>query len=170
MMIAMEVVMAEQTPPDFRPEIMRLKPEDVPPFLMERTTYLLHRTGMGMVHKFEEALAPLRIRVHHYAVLAVLSLGRPASQIDIASNLRFDRNKMVNIVDELEQLGLARRETNPEDRRAKAVVLTDAGRAALKAAWELERAVEDECLAALTPDQRRQLHELLRCVVTSKRE
>ena len=155
---------------DPRPLLMRLPADEIPASLMARTSFLLHRSGMALIHQFAVALAPLRIRPHHFHVLQVLSLGRPASQIDIAEPLGFDRNKMVNIVDELEELGLARRETNPEDRRAKAVALTDTGRATLKAAQELERAVEEEYLAPLAPEQRAQLHELLRTLATAKRD
>jgi len=75
---------------------------------------------------------------------------------------------MVNIVDELEQLGLAKREMNPDDRRAKAVRLTDAGRAVFETALKLERAVEDQVLSGLTPPQRKQLQDLLTALATTK--
>ena len=155
---------------DPRPLLMRLPADEVPASLMARTSFLLHRAGMGLMHGFAEALVKLHLRPHHYHVLQVLSLGRPASQLDIAEPLGFDRNKMVNIVDELEALGLARREPNPEDRRAKAVVLTSAGRTALKAAEEMERKIEEQYFAPLTAQQRSQFHELLHALVSAKRE
>ena len=62
----------------------------------------------------------------------------------------------------LEERGLVQRRTDPSDRRAVIVALTDSGRhlvgAALTSLLERERAL----LSPLTPHQRRQLADLLR--------
>ena len=151
-----------------RPEFMNIFANEMPPFMLARTSFLLHKVGIRMIDLFEEALVPLHIKPPHFMVMAVLSMEQPSSQIDIGDKVSFDRNKMVNIVDELEQLGLAKRQMNQEDRRAKAVCLTDAGRAAFEAALKLERAVEDQVLSGLTPPQRKQLQDLLKALATAK--
>ena len=43
-----------------------------------------------------------------------------------------DRTTMVALIDELEQAGLVRRRTHPDDRRKNAVELTPAGRDTLR--------------------------------------
>jgi len=156
--------------PPLPPPPLLLKPEDFPSFFMERTSFLFHRTAITMMLEFGKALAPLRIRPHHFVVMAVLSTGQPPSQIEVGAKVRYDRNKMVNIVDELEQLGLAKREVNPNDRRAKAVRLTDMGQATYEAALKIETAVEEKCLSALTAPQRKQLHEMLKIVVAAQKK
>ena len=127
-----------------------------------RLSLLLHRVNFELQDQLERALEPLGIKVPHYAVLSVLAAGQRASQIDVGGQIRCDRNKMVVLVDELEARGLARRQANPADRRAKTVSLTDAGRVALHKALMLEQEVEARVLAPLKPAQREAFHELLR--------
>lgn len=54
---------------------------------------------------------------------------------DLASRVVLSRSGLTRLLDRLEQAGLARRERAPEDRRGAYATLTDAGRAALQAAW-----------------------------------
>ena len=51
------------------------------------------------------------------------------SQRELAGFLGCDASNVTGIVDRLEALGLAERRIDPEDRRVRQVVLTDAGRA-----------------------------------------
>ncbi|MCY3019670.1 MAG: MarR family transcriptional regulator [Planctomycetota bacterium] len=133
----------------------------VPAFIKERTGFLLQTAAISVVSTFEKNLAPLKLKIPHYVVLNTLSEGGQPSQVEIGCKVRFDRTKMVNVVDELEELGLVKREANPTDRRANILRMTDAGRAALEAARKIEMAVEDEFLATLTPLQRRQFQQTL---------
>jgi DNA-binding MarR family transcriptional regulator len=151
-------------PPEF------VHPDDLPPFLQQRTSFLLHKVGISMLHLLGDSLEPLQIAPHHFMVMNVLSTEPSRSQIGIGSKVRFDRNKMVNIVDELEQMGLARREANKEDRRAKVVVLTDKGRAILDAALKLEEAVQERVMAALSPHERKQFHDMLKVLAAGLKQ
>ena len=103
-------------------------------------------------------------------VMAMISTGKTPSQIEVGAKVRFDRNKMVNVIDELEELGLARREANPDDRRAKTVCLTERGRATFETALKLETTIEEKCLSALSSQQRREFHQLLRTIVLAQPE
>jgi DNA-binding MarR family transcriptional regulator len=55
----------------------------------------------------------------------------------LATDLRCDNSYVTTIVDNLEEAGVARRETHPTDRRIKMIVLTDLGRQLAERAHEL---------------------------------
>jgi DNA-binding MarR family transcriptional regulator len=81
---------------------------------------------------------------------------RPSTMRELAASMSTDAPHMTVLVDELERLGLVRREPHPEDRRAKIATLTEEGRqAARKADAILKRPpaalrdLPDEDLAAL---------------------
>jgi DNA-binding MarR family transcriptional regulator len=88
-------------------------------------------------------------------VLLMLGDG-PHSLSDIAEAQRIDKPYATAIVDQLEQLGLATRTSDPDDRRRKMVTLTPAGRSAAVTA----RDIMDEppaVLAGLSPAELTQL-------------
>ena len=127
--------------------------------------FVLNRATQQMREDFESALRPLGIKSRHYGVLRVAAEAGPLPQQIIGDILSCDRNMMVSIVDDLEQLGLARRDVNPQDRRAYAISLTAAGKKLLDKANAIALAVEEKFLAPLSPRQRRQLQELLNTLV-----
>ena len=121
---------------------------------------------LGKVHelardRFEQALAPLGLRVRHYGVLAALAEQSPVAQNALGERLYIDRSTMVAVIDELEAAGRVVRRRNPQDRRAYHLELTDDGRAALQEAGRVVDRVQDEVLAPLDHDQRQQLQAVL---------
>jgi DNA-binding MarR family transcriptional regulator len=72
---------------------------------------------------------------------------------------------MTNRIDRLTERGLVRREPDPHDRRGVLVVLTDAGRDRVDAAFTDLLAGEQALLAGLTQRQRESLAGLLRDLV-----
>jgi len=68
---------------------------------------------------------------------------------------------MVEIVDELEQAGIALRLRNPQDRRSYLVTLTTGGKAKQKRAAKAFDDAVDEFFSPLKPAERRQLAEML---------
>jgi DNA-binding MarR family transcriptional regulator len=99
-----------------------------------------HRLGFLVAqahHRFrtraDEVLGPLGIEVRHFGALTALAGGVP-SQRELADRLRISGPVVVEMVDALEALGLVERRRDPADRRSNALVVTDAGRAALERA------------------------------------
>jgi DNA-binding MarR family transcriptional regulator len=127
--------------------------DPVPPALCRWTGALLHRATQRLHEHAERALEPLGIRTRHYPVLAVLS-DASLTQIEIGRMLCVDRSTMVVLLDELERLTLVARDRHPEDRRAYAVRLTDAGRETLAKATDVVETIEHDCFDALNPDER----------------
>jgi DNA-binding MarR family transcriptional regulator len=88
-------------------------------------------------------------------VLLMLGDG-PRSLSDIAEAQRIDKPYATAIVDQLEQLGMATRAADPDDRRRKVVTLTEAGRSAVVVARDIMDAPPAD-LAGLSPAELTQL-------------
>jgi DNA-binding MarR family transcriptional regulator len=69
---------------------------------------------------------------------------------------------MVATLDSLEERGLAERRPHPDDRRKRAVYLTEKGEETLREGRKVGQAVGRQVFAALSADERKQLHSLLR--------
>ncbi len=86
--------------------------------------------------------------------LPLLRLSRattPMRQKDLAASLSLDGSSVVRLIDSLETAGFVRREEEPLDRRAKAIVLTSRGRATARRLEEVAQRVREDALAGL-PD------------------
>jgi DNA-binding MarR family transcriptional regulator len=101
-----------------------------------------------------QALGVSWARVRALQRLAV----QPRTLSELAEQLAADRPYVTLIVDGLEERGLVQRTPHPEDRRAKVVALTEAGRAATAHA----EAILDEPPAALHDAPPEDLEALLR--------
>lgn len=93
----------------------------------------------------EDALKPLGLRVRAYRMLRVLYADGPQRQNALGAQLGIDRTSIVGIIDDLEAMGLVKRERSKEDRRAYEVRLTPKGRKCIAKAidrvFETERAM-----------------------------
>jgi DNA-binding MarR family transcriptional regulator len=92
--------------------------------------------------------------------LVRLSKDDGMSMGEMAKGLGCDPSYVTALVDDLDERGLARRESAPFDRRVKIVALTDAGRA-LAAEIDAVLSVPPAAFAALSPVELRQLSKLL---------
>ena len=134
----------------------------LPNSLSESVGFLLSKLAQEGNDLIQRHLAELGIKSRHYGVLAVLDHNGPLSQQAVGELLHIDRTTMVAIVDELERLGCASRGTDPRDRRAYRLELTDAGRRTLESAEQVVARGNAELVAALRPADQRQLLYLLR--------
>jgi DNA-binding MarR family transcriptional regulator len=124
--------------------------------LMAGLVSLFHR-------EYEEAAAARSLTGAQAKVLALLRRG-PMPMRRIAQTLSCEPSNITGIVDRLESRGLVERQPDPGDRRIKLVVATEAGR---NASAELRESLDfaREPLAALAPDERADLRDLLRRIV-----
>ncbi|MEH3034165.1 MAG: MarR family transcriptional regulator [Aeromicrobium erythreum] len=100
-----------------------------------------------------------------YKILRFVEGSTCQSQIRIAAALGVDRTVMTYLIDELEQAGLVTRRPDPQDRRARLIDLTDAGRDRLATARERMAQVERHVLAGLDEGEVDQLRTLLGKIV-----
>jgi DNA-binding MarR family transcriptional regulator len=103
----------------------------------------------------------LGIRLKELAALAYLRDHEAASQQALMQALCLDANSCVLLLNELEAAGFAERRRDASDRRRHLVALTPAGRQALERAERAQESIEDDVLAALGPDERAALRDLL---------
>ena len=124
--------------------------------LMASMVSLFHR-------EYEEAAAARSLTGAQAKVLALLRRG-PMPMRRIAQTLSCEPSNITGIVDRLEARGLVERQPDPGDRRIKLVATTESGRAA---SAELRESLHfaREPLAALAPDERGELRDLLRRIV-----
>ncbi|WP_037603423.1 MarR family winged helix-turn-helix transcriptional regulator [Streptacidiphilus rugosus] len=125
------------------------------------TGYLLYRLGLRSGSLFNEGLEQHGLRLRHYAVLRYLATVEGARQRELADRLGYDPSAIVSLLDDLQRLGLAERRPDPNDRRNRIVVLTEAGRALLRDSEQDSARVTDALLAPLAPADRATLHALL---------
>jgi MarR family transcriptional regulator, lower aerobic nicotinate degradation pathway regulator len=133
----------------------------VPEELVSSPIFLLKRLGMKAKEESQAAYTDAGVHPYHYAILATLAEGERETQGAIADALDYDRGQLVGLLDEMEEAGLVERRRDPEDRRRQVVVTTPAGRKMLVRLRAIAEQLDDEFLAPLTPEQRKQLQKLL---------
>ena len=139
-------------------------PRPLPRFpeeLVASTAFLLKRLGFIAKEQAIEAYERTGLGPYHHAVLIALGENSHETQGAVADALGYDRGQMVGLLDELEEQGLVERHRDPSDRRRHIVKLTPEGKKMLGRLRVLARQIEDEFLAPLDEQQRRQFHSLL---------
>jgi DNA-binding MarR family transcriptional regulator len=123
------------------------------------------RLAAAMGLDADTRLTPTRLRA-----LDTLAESGALRVSELADRMSVDETTGTRLADRLEAAGLARRERDPDDRRATAVVLTPAGRriAAEMAGRRLE--FFRDVLAALDPGERAELVRLTRKATAALRE
>lgn len=124
--------------------------------------FLLARANALALAAANSALAEHGLKPRSYSVLALASDDVLPTQRELAEFLRLDPSQIVALVDELEKRGLVERRPDPNDRRANVVVATEAGRALFARAQKSTRAAERSLKAAVPPEERERLGDLLR--------
>jgi DNA-binding MarR family transcriptional regulator len=123
--------------------------------------FLVSRLGFQVSADLAGALTPLGIEPRHFGLLRVLAASEGQTQRAIGQALGLHPNRVVSLVDELEQQDLVHRGRHPSDRRAHALSLTGKGRRVLNDAFQAAFSIEEELCADLQPAERDQLLDLL---------
>ncbi|MFI8454876.1 MarR family winged helix-turn-helix transcriptional regulator [Kitasatospora sp. NPDC085464] len=134
---------------------------ELPPSLLDLSTYLLSRVGRTARVRLAERLAGRGLRLWHMAVLASLADFGPQAQRDLVRRLSLDPSDLAKVADQLAAAGCVERARDRADRRRVSVSITTAGRALLAELDAQARAVQDEVLAPLDAGERQVLQSLL---------
>jgi DNA-binding MarR family transcriptional regulator len=116
-------------------------------------SFMLAHASHVLATRMTAAFAEIGITPREYCVLYHASTGE-LTQIELARLSDLDKTTMVVTLDELEAAGYAERHPSPADRRARIVVVTDAGRRVVAAGHKIADAVHREVLAELAPASR----------------
>jgi DNA-binding MarR family transcriptional regulator len=133
----------------------------LPAELVASNLFLLKRLGFAAKARSMDEYERLGQSPYHYAILILLEGSAPETQAEIADALGYDRGTLVGLLDELEEQALVERKRDPDDRRRQLVRITADGKNALAKLRALSKRLEDEFLAPLDAEQRKELHALL---------
>jgi DNA-binding MarR family transcriptional regulator len=136
------------------------------PALREVTSMLVNKMADRARVLFDDALGEsLGLHVKHFGILFLLNSDGPSSQTELVQQLGVDKASMVQFIDHLEKLELAKRSPNPRDRRYHIITITEKGLEVLKQGLEISIAVEQELFSGISNEERKQLNSLLRRVL-----
>jgi MarR family transcriptional regulator, transcriptional regulator for hemolysin len=116
-------------------------------------SFMLAHASHVLATRMTAAFAEIGVTPRDYCVLHHAASGQ-LTQGDLARLSDLDKTTMVVTLDELEAAGYAERHPSPADRRARIVVVTDAGRRVVAAGHKIADAVHREVLAELAPASR----------------
>jgi DNA-binding MarR family transcriptional regulator len=129
--------------------------------LSEFLPYRVVALGHLLSRRLARAYAGENISVAEWRVLAVISQAQTMAARDVVARTPMDKMAVSRAVAALEGKGLIRRQPDRRDRRVATLALSAPGRALFARVASLARAYEDWLLAALAPDDRRDLLALL---------
>ena len=133
-----------------------------PEALGEFTGFLMNWVAVRSRDRFAAEMAALDLRPPHFAAITVIAANPGQTQQELVAATEIDPSTVVQIIDELEAAGLAERRRHETDRRKRALHLTPAGEAVLVEARAAAHRVGRETFGALSPEERKLMHGMLR--------
>jgi len=105
-----------------------------------------------------------------YAALAAVKAHKGIDQATLAGLIAYDRTTIGGVVDRLEQKGLVSRRVSKEDRRARVLEITTAGKRTLTGIEPAVAAAQKAMLRGLDASESAQLLRLLRKAIDASNE
>jgi MarR family transcriptional regulator for hemolysin len=140
---------------------------DPPQPLHDNLCWLLSRASYTLTTEITAALEDLGITPRAHAVLMAAQTG-DHSQTELARMVGLDKTTMVVTLDELEAAGLAERRPSREDRRARVIVVTEAGKRLVREGEQIVARIHADVLDALPADERQGFVDGLTRLVTER--
>ena len=109
-------------------------------------------------------------RPAHSAVMAHIDIEGGTRLTTIAARANITPQAVGELVDDLERQGYVVRRPDPDDRRAKRIVLTERGQACVAAALSTIATLEAELEGLLGSAELAQLHDMLGRIATAARK
>ncbi len=134
----------------------------IPRPLRDCIYFLLEVSGDDASQELSRVLQDkYNIATRHYAILNVLIEEGEMNQQDLAIRVNVNRNAMVQLIDQLEQLGLAKRTVNQKNRREHIIAVTDQGKRVGTQARSAVSEANENYIMKLNNAERKQLITLL---------
>ncbi|MDX6667218.1 MAG: MarR family transcriptional regulator, transcriptional regulator for hemolysin [Solirubrobacteraceae bacterium] len=130
-------------------------------------SWLLNKAHYVLATEMIVGFAPLGVSPRGYHVLAAAA-GGEHTQTELADIIGLDKTTMVVTIDELEEAGLAERCPVRNDRRARVIKVTKAGKRKISEGEAVIERVQNDVLQALPPGQRHALVESLSTLVADR--
>jgi DNA-binding MarR family transcriptional regulator len=127
--------------------------------------------GYGAVQRLMEPyFARFGLTPPQFQVLTIINRlkGQQPTQRRLGRELYVSFPNITVMLGRLEEAGLIRRRSNPEDRREKFVELTGQGRARLQRIWKVHQQQLDRVVAGLTEEEQVELARLLNKMIAGQ--
>jgi DNA-binding MarR family transcriptional regulator len=124
-------------------------------------TYVIGRVEQGVRRELRARLRPLALSVPDVTTLSVLRGRSGLSNAQLARRALTTPQSMIEVLASLERRGLVVRRADAANARIMRAELTDPGRRLLARADAVVAKLEDELLAAVSPDAREQVRAAL---------
>jgi DNA-binding MarR family transcriptional regulator len=116
--------------------------------------YLVNRVGVIIAEQFgAETLAPHRLSIAMWRVMAVLASAGGQRQIDLSDLTSIDASTLSRIVTRLVRMGLVTRERSPSSNREVAVALSAKGSALMTRLIPRAREIEADAATGLSAEE-----------------
>jgi DNA-binding MarR family transcriptional regulator len=134
---------------------------------VDNTAALLGQAYSRLGHRIVDGViaAGFQQRPAHSGVFAHIDLAG-TRLTELAARANMTPQAMGELVDDLERLGYVERQPDPTDRRAKLIVLTNRGRACMRAAFETISGIESNLEALLGSQGLVRLRDALRRIIS----
>ena len=127
--------------------------------------YLANRVGMIIAEQFgEEALAPHKLSIAMWRVMAVLAANGSQRQIDIVDKTSIEASTLSRLVTRLVRMGLVARTRSTNSNREVAVELSAKGTTLVARLIPVSRQYETDAIAGLSSQELALLKSTLRSV------
>ncbi len=119
-------------------------------------------TYIKMQRRVEEMLLPYGLALSQFEGLAKVGMNPGVIQQDLVKYLLVTKGNVGALVDRLEEQGLIERQSDPADRRANRLYLTDSGTKMITEIFAKHRVLVKDMLSPLGSKQRETLRLLLK--------
>jgi DNA-binding MarR family transcriptional regulator len=125
------------------------------------TGFLLRKVSSASFEAFSETVGAFGLHPMHFGMMSIIDADEPVSQLELSRRTGIDPSTMVARMDMLDQHGLVERIRSANDRRNYEIRLSPKGRELLAELQQKAAERGERFFAPLTPQERKQLHELL---------
>lgn len=130
---------------------------DLPRFFPYRLSILEQQVSAALARRYAE----LGLDRMQWRVLATLARGDGITAREVGAFTRMDKMQVSRALARLREAGLVQRDTHPDDRRASLLRLTETGRERYRQICPRVLEEERRILSLLSPEEARQLQELI---------
>ena len=123
--------------------------------------FLLDDVARLYARRFEEHARGLSLTLHQCKALAVLANCEGINQRRLSETSDIVSTNLVRILDRLEAVGWAERRSDPHDRRAHSLAITESAKPVVQSILQIIRKTNTEVLRGLTSDEVHLLMNLL---------
>ncbi len=131
--------------------------------------HLIRRLNQISTHTFSKQMqaAGFDLTPVQFAAMDAIASQPGIDQASVAAKIAYDKATIGGVIDRLQAKGLVERSISARDRRAREVTLTAAGQAVFQQILPLVRALQDDILTGLEPQERATFLQLARKAVDS---